>query len=137
MARRVLFILGILGGVFVFLFGLGLISVFVLPSFVAAWREGEVLFFVGAVVIFGIAIVSVSRAGPSLLRGIPFHAAGVLGPFMVGSIISSLERLTVAGGFIYLASWAWIFLGDTLVRSVRTRRSSSAENPPTEEANSP
>ena len=124
-ARRFIAALGVLGGVLVFLFGLGLIIVFIIPVLILAWDAADVVFFVGAAIIVGVAVVSVSVAGPSFFRGLPFHLAGVLAPFALGSYLSSFERLTAAGGLIYLASWCWVFLGDTVVRLIQARRSSS------------
>jgi hypothetical protein len=120
-AQRVMAVFGVLGGALLLVVGLALMGL-LFPIMGVAWEQRDVIFFIGALLLVGWAVVAVSIAGPNLTRGIMFHLVGVLGPFSLGSTWAAFERLRVAGGMIYLTAWCWVFLGDTVVRLVRERR---------------
>ncbi|MBI4236718.1 MAG: hypothetical protein HY688_05125 [Chloroflexi bacterium] len=120
MARAIVVGLGIAGGVLLFLLALGLTGL-ALNALRLALDAGNVAFILGALLVIAWAIASVTLAGANLLKGLPFHLMGVVGPYLVGALFMPFERLRVAGGVIYIAAWSWTYLGETIVRLVRAR----------------
>ena len=124
--NRLLVVMGIVFAVALALFAFGVSGV-VLQVAVPLALEGNLAFVAGGVLIVALAAAAVSVAGTNLLRGIPFHVIGVMGPFVMGSTFEAFRELTVLGPLIYLATWCWAFLGDSAFRLLQSRRAPSGD----------
>ena len=114
-----------LGAIFSLL-GLGVSYVLIGPVIINSWANNDYGFFIGALVIAGVAIsgVRVSRSG--LFKGVPFHLTGILMFFFVGRYLSFFESLQILGGIIYLGTWVWAYLLDTIITSFSKRPDESS-----------
>ena len=119
--NRVLVGMGLVFAAVLALFALGLSGI-VLQFAIPKLLEGNVPFLVGSAAIIALAAAAVSIAGTSLIRGIPFHIFGIMGPLTVGVSFEPLRDLAAAGPLTYLAAWCWSFLGESGYRLLRSRR---------------
>ena len=128
--NRVLVVMGVVFAVALALFAFG-VSSLVLQLAVPLVADGNIAFLFGAALIVAVAAAAVSIAGTNVVRGIPFHILGVLGPFTIGSVVEPLRELIALGPLIYLATWCWAFLGESAFRLIQSRRHPPA--PPQQE----
>ena len=132
-SNRILIGMGLVFAVILALFAFG-ISGFVVRVAMPFIIDGDIAFLVGSAIIVALGAAAVSVAGTGIVRGIPFHIFGVVGPFMVGSTLEPFRELTILGPLIYLAAWCWAFLGESgyrLIRSGRGRNLNGSDYPAT------
>ncbi|MDA1095755.1 MAG: hypothetical protein O3B84_00645 [Chloroflexi bacterium] len=120
-ARRALAGAGALFAVILLVLALGL-SGLVLPAAINAVLDFNVPLLVGAAAIIATAAAGVAIAGTSMFKGIPFHALGVLGPYYFGSTFESFQAISAIGPVLYLATWCWGLLGETVFGLIKARR---------------
>ena len=138
-ANRILVGMGLVFAAILALFAFG-ISGFVVRVAMPLIIDGDIPFLVGSAIIVALGAAAVSIAGTGIVRGIPFHIFGVIGPFTVGSTLEPFRELTILGPLIYLAAWCWAFLGESgyrLIRSGRGRNLSGSDAPATPDAPPP
>ena len=114
-----------LGAIFSFL-GLGVTYVLIGPLVVSSWANNDYGFFIGALVIAGVAISGVRASRSGLWKGVPFHLTGILMFFFVGRYLSFFESLQILGAIIYLGTWVWAYLLDTIITSFSKRPQESS-----------
>ncbi len=124
--NRVLVGMGAIFAVALTLFAFGISGV-VLRVAIPIVADGNLPFLAGGAIVVALAAAAVSIAGTNIVRGIPFHIFGVLGPFTIGSAIEVFQEFAVLGPLIYLATWCWAFLGDSAFRLLQSRRKPSTD----------
>lgn len=120
-ARRALAGAGAVFAAILLVFALGL-SGLVLPAAITAVLDFNVPLLIGAAAIIAVAAAGVAIAGTSIFKGSPFHATGVLGPYYFGSTFESFQALAAIGPVLYLATWCWGLLGETVFGLIKARR---------------
>ncbi len=128
--------MGLVFAIILALFAFG-ISGFILQVAMPLVVDGDIAFLVGSALIIALAAAAVSIASTGIVRGIPFHIFGVIGPFTVGSTLEPFRELTILGPLIYLAAWCWAFLGESgyrLIKSGRKRSTNGSDDRATPDA---
>ena len=114
-----------LGAIFSLL-GLGVSYVLIGPVIINSSANNDYRFFIGALVIAGVAISGVRASRSGLWKGVPFHLTGILMFFFVGRYLSFFESLQILGAIIYLGTWVWAYLLDTIITSFSKRPQESS-----------
>jgi hypothetical protein len=102
--------------------GFGVPYVFIGPSIENAWASRDIWFFLGALAVVSMSAVSVLVSREAFIKGLPYHALGLVGFFFVGNYLSIFESLRSVGATIYLASWVIFFVFDTVFLAISKQK---------------